>query len=168
MAFFRSDPLFCEFSARTDIGNWLMVLVGSVFLYGGFTIEPATNCNDSGECAPWLVPIAGVVGLGFAAMGAGNLWANPRRGLRLDPVTGELVWWQNRMIRHPGDEHRIAPERIARIRIVSGSDSTDLHVYDTTGERLPFLDETVIPGATQRWAEHMVARWPHIRLVVEG
>ena len=167
MAWFRSDPLFGTRSARRDLRFWMMLLVGAVFVYGGFTIEPATNCNDSGECAPWLVPLGGVMGLGVVAMALGPLLANPQRGIMLDPATDELVWWQNRTARHPGDEGRIAPEQIARIRYVSQGDATEIHVYDRQGNRLPYLDEEVIPGWPLTWARHMVGRWPHIVLVEE-
>lgn len=92
------------------------------------------------------------------------LWANPQRGMRFDPVSGELVWWQNRTRRNAGDEGRVAPEHISRIRIVSTSDTTALHVYDLAGQRLPYLDEEVISGLPQAWANRMVERWPHIEL----
>ncbi|MBC2670439.1 hypothetical protein ACFOON_09565 [Novosphingobium piscinae] len=167
MAWFRTDPLFCRRSARTDLQYWLMLLVGAAFAYGGFTIEPASNCNDSGECAPWLVPIAAVMGLGFVAMALGPLITNPQRGLSFDPATSELRWWQNRTDRHPGDAAQIPVGQIASIRLIEGSDSDEIHVYDQAGERLPYLDETVIPGSIRSWAEAMVARWPHIRLTAE-
>ena len=51
---------------------------------------------------------------------------------------------------------------------MSRSESDDLHVYDQAGERLPFLDDAVIPVSARSWGEAMVARWPHIHLVVDG
>lgn len=159
-----ADPLDWEGSARTDLRYWLLLLVGAVFVYAGFTIEPSTNCNDSGECAPWLVPVAAVMGLGASAIALGTLRANPQRGFKVDPATGELVWWQHRTRTSPGDAGQIAPAEIARIRVVPDSETDDLHVYDQAGNRVPYLDGEVIRDLAIVWAEKMVARWPHIVL----
>lgn len=168
MAIARSDPLTCRRSARTDIGIWMMLLVGAVFVYAGYTVDPQSNCNDSGECAPWLVPVGGIMGLAFVGMALATLLANPQRGSTIDPASGELVWWKNRTAMHPGDQGRIDPRHIARIRVITSSDSSELHVYDQAGERLPYFDCEVIRGAPETWARHAVQRWPHVAVVVEG
>lgn len=162
------DPFGCQRSARTEVRFWALLIVGLVFSYAGFTVDPESNCVAGGSCAPWLVPVATVIGLGAVAIGLGTLIANPRRGCRYDEALGELLWWQNRTLVHPGDEGRIAPADIGTIRIIRDSDYTEVHVYDHAGARLPYLDSEVIPWPYERWAERMIARWPHIDLVVEG
>jgi hypothetical protein len=149
-------------SARTDIRIWGLFLVGMGFVWAGSVVDPQTNCNDAGECAPWLVPIAYWMGVAFALAGAAQLWANPRRGSRIDAATGDLLWWQG------ADSGRIHPSRITRIRIVHNDDSADaLHVYDQSGDRLAFLDEEVVPWPADRWARRLIEHWPIIKLELE-
>lgn len=151
-------------SARTDWRMWLLLAFGLVFLWAGSVIDPADNCSDDGrECAPWLVPLAQVFGA-LVALGAGlNMLANPNRGSFIDPATGELVWWQGRIGRSGGDEGRIHPSQIAKVRIVRQEDSDgEVHLYDRAGARLFWLDQEVIPWPYERWAGRLKARWPHI------
>lgn len=162
------DPIGCQRSARTELRFWALLLVGAAFTYAGFTIDPERNCSAGGGCAPWLVPLATVLGLGTMALALGTLIANPRRGCRYDAEAGELVWWQNRTLLYPGDEGRIAPCEIGRIRVIRDSDYTEVHVYDREGNRLAYLDSEVIPWPYEGWAERMIERWPQIELVVEG
>ena len=153
-------------SARTDYRMWLLLAFGLTFFWAGSTIDPADNCSEDGrECAPWLVPLAqgmgAVVGLGAAL----NMLANPNRGSFIDPVTGDLVWWQGRIGTSGGDEGRIHPSRIAKIRIVRQEDIDDaVHLYDLEGNRLFWFSEEVIAWPYDRWAERLAARWPHIAI----
>lgn len=156
-------PAF-ERSARTSLHYWAMLAVGLVFAWAGSVIDPATNCSADGECAPWLVPIAQWMGILIALAGLGHLWANPRRGSRIDPHTGDLVWWQNRVAGGPGDEGRIHPSQIGRICLQSDGDSDILHLYDLAGERQPYFDVDVIAWPYDRWIDRLVAQWPHIRV----
>lgn len=153
-------------SARTDFRMWLLLAFGLVFFWAGSTIDPASNCSEDGrECAPWLVPLAQGLGA-LVALGAGlNMLANPNRGSFIDPATGDLVWWQGRVGTSGGDEGRIHPSRISRLRIVSQDDSDDeVHLYDLEGNRLFWFDQEVIPWPYERWAERLAARWPHIEI----
>ena len=155
-------------STRTGFQFWAMLAVGLVFAWGGSVIDPASNCSEDGECAPWLVPVAKWMGILFAAMAAGHLWANPRRGSSIDPVSGVLVWYQRRLRRYTGDEGRIHPSRIGRIRIVRQSESADdVHLYDLEGVRQPFFDNEVIPWPYEKWAARLAESWPHIKVDVE-
>ncbi|MFM5906142.1 MAG: hypothetical protein ACKOPO_00900 [Novosphingobium sp.] len=169
----KSDPLpdsyAYEKSARFDPRFWLLLMFGGVFLYGGLTIDPQTNCSEAGECAPWLVPIAALIGILTTVMGAGQLLANARRGSRFDPATGDLVWWQNRTRTQAGDHGRIHPSQISRIRIVKESEAADgVHLYNLEGDRQHFFDAEVIPWDVEGWAARLTARWPHIELEVVG
>jgi hypothetical protein len=112
------DQLSYERSARTDIRAWGMFIVGAVFVFAALSIDPQDNCNEAGECAPWLVPIAFVMGAVVGIGGLAQLIANPRRGSRVDPETGALLWWQNRVGTARGDEGMIDPNDIGSIRIV--------------------------------------------------
>ncbi|MFM6933327.1 MAG: hypothetical protein ACKOUT_13925 [Novosphingobium sp.] len=167
------DPLPGDYayerSARRDFRFWALLLFGAVFLYAGLTIDPQTNCSEGGECAPWLVPIGAIIGALATMTAAAQLLANTRRGSRIDPQTGELVWWQNRASGHPGDHGRIHPQQINRLRIVKESESADsVHLYDHHGARQAYFDEEVIPWNAEKWAARLIARWPHIRLEVIG
>lgn len=118
-------------SARTDYRMWLLLVFGTVFFWAGSVIDPADNCSEDGECAPWLVPLAQGLGALVAAGAAMNMLANPNRGSFVEPVTGDLVWWQGRIGATGGDEGRIHPSRIGKIRIVRQDDSDDaVHLYN--------------------------------------
>lgn len=163
------DRLDHERSARRDPTVWLMLLVGLAFLAAGFTVAPQDNCNSAGECAPWLVPVAKWMGVFVTLMGAGQLAANPRRGCRIDPATGDLIWWKNRSARHAGQEGRIDPARIGRLAIRHDSDSpAAIRLYDQQGRRLRSFGAEVLPTPTEAWARALVARYPHIRLEISG
>ena len=58
----HTDILAYSRSARGDLRAWAMFVVGAIFVFAGLTIDPQDNCNDAGECAPWLVPVAFVLG----------------------------------------------------------------------------------------------------------
>lgn len=163
----RTDELSFNSSARRDLRAWGMFVVGAVFVYAAFTVDPQKNCGANGECAPWLVPIAFVIGAAIGLSGVGMLMANPNRGSGFDPDTGELVWWQNRFGKSGGDEGRIAPEEISLIRIDRRSEGKDeVHVYNLAGERQFYFDEEVIGWDPERWGEAMRERWPHIAVEV--
>jgi len=148
---------------------WLLLVFGLIFFWAGSTIDPEKNCSDDGrECAPWLVPVAQALGA-VVALGAGlQMFANPNRGSFVDPVTGDLVWWQGRVGATGGDEGRIHPSHIGKIRIVRQDESDDaVHLYDLDGTRLFWFDETVIPWPYERWAGNLAAAWPHIAVEVQ-
>lgn len=154
-------------SARTDYRMWLLLVFGTVFFWAGSVIDPADNCSEDGECAPWLVPLAQGMGALVAAAAALNMLANPNRGSFVEPITGDLVWWQGRVGSAGGDEGRIHPSRIGKIRIVRQEDSDDaVHLYDLDGDRLFWFDEEVIPWPYERWAGRLAAAWPHIAVEV--
>lgn len=158
-----ADNFYYERCARRDPRYWALLLFGAVFLYGGLTIDPLTNCNDSGECAPILVPIAAIIGILATVMAAAQIAANTRRGSCIDPATGDLIWWQNRTRTHEGDHGRIHPSRIGRIRLVEESEKADaVHLYDLEGVRQPYFDEEVIPWDVKKWVRGLIDQWPHI------
>jgi hypothetical protein len=151
-------------SARTDWRMWLLLVFGLAFFWAGSVVDPTDNCSEDGrECAPWLVPLAQGFG-SVIALGAGlNMLANPNRGSFIDPATGDLIWWKGRIGSSGGDEGRIHPSQIGKLRIVRQDDSDDaVHLYDRAGDRLFWFDEEVIPWPYERWAERLAAAWPHI------
>ena len=156
-------------SARQFVRALCMVLMGAVFVWAALSVDPQKNCNDSGECAPWLIPIAFVMGGLIGLGGLGQLLANPNRGSRIDPETGDLIWWQNRFGASGGDEGRINPAQIRLIRIRKMDEASDqIHLYDQNEDRLFYFDEEVVPSDLEGWAAAMVERWPHIRIETLG
>ena len=157
-----------QHSARRDLRWWMLLLVGGVMFYAGVTVDPAKNCDESGRnCAPWLVPVAVVIGGAFGLLGAARLAANPRQGSRIDPATGDLVWWQERFGATGGKEGRIHPSQISRIAIVAQSDDMDeVHLYNLAGERQHYFDGEVIPAPFERWARALAAAYPDIKVDV--
>lgn len=164
-----SDPsglIAFETSARRDFRWWALLLVGLVFAYAGFTIDPQTNCGEDGECAPWLVPVAAVVGVISTLGGLAQLLVNARRGSRLDLAANQLEWWQNRTALSPGDSGSIALDQIARILINRTSEDTDISLYDRSGERLHYFDGEVIGWSIDSWAERVQALLPSIEIEI--
>ena len=156
-----------ERSARIDLRVWALFLVGVILWYAGATVDPLANCNESGECAPWLVPIAYGLGVLFAAAGLGLLYANPRCGHTIDPASGDLAWWQKRIGSRPGDEGRIHPSMIGSIAIDHSDDGeAQVHLFDLEGNRQAFFDGEVIPAPYEAWARKLQRQWPHIRIDV--
>lgn len=153
-----------ETSARRDLRPWAMFLIGAVFVYAGLTIDPASNCAENGECAPWLVPLAAVIGAGFCLTGLGQLLSNGARGSRLDAAANRLDWWQNRYPGRPGDNGTIALDQIERILINHQREDTSISLYDRQGERLAFFDNEVIGQSAESWAERACELFPSIRI----
>lgn len=154
-----------ERSARRDPRWWLMGLVGAAFLWASLVVEPEDNCSEGGECAPWLVPVAGGMGALVLAGAIGSPLANCRRGSRLDFSAGTLEWWQGRTDRQPGDHGSIPLSEISRISIRPRDDNSDLvSLYDRQGERLPFFDSEVIGISPEDWARDLVWHVPAITL----
>jgi hypothetical protein len=156
-----------EKSARRDVRWWMLLIVGVVFYLVGTSIDPAMNCSEDGECAPWLVPLA--AGAGVLAMlgGGAMLIANPCRGSRVDPVTGRLHWWRwRRKPSDPADEGSVAIADIAVIKVVNTSDSDHVHCFDKSGHRLPVPDSEVMPWPYEDWAKQLAAIYPHIAVQI--
>jgi hypothetical protein len=165
----RSVPpaaaLLFDRSARGDVRWWAMFLVGLVFAFAGATIDPATNCSADGECAPWLVPVAFVAGVVFALSGAAMLVVNPRRGSYVDTAAGELVWWEGRVADgRASGAGRMPLSHIARIVLISDSDSDEIFLYDAAGALLPIPGGEVIPWPHYAWAEKLAGHIPALMI----
>lgn len=157
-------PLAYERSARRGLTAWAMLLVGIMFVWAGHTVDPLANCDESENCAPWLVPIAAIMGWCATAMALGLLLVNPRRGYRIEAATGDLLWWKNRSSRSVGDTGHIHPSRIVSIRIDRRGENDSVSLYGDDGERLAYFDEEVIPWPHDRWADRFQRAYPHIRI----
>jgi hypothetical protein len=145
-------------TARRDFRFWAMLFVGIMFAWAGYTVDPATNCDDSGNCAPWLVPIAWAIGMLATFCAIALLWHNHERGSYIDIAAGELVWWTSS--KDHAERYPIAD--ISCIRIDLGSDSDDIHVYHRKGERIGFAGTEVVRWPYQDWAKAIGDRYPHI------
>jgi hypothetical protein len=148
-------------SARRDFRAYLLTAAGLVFAYAGATVDPASNCSESGECAAWLVPVAFWVGVFVAIAGAVNLWRNPRRGSRVDLAGRLLVWWNDHLAPTP---QRLPLDEVAAIRVDTRGDDDRVTLLDRDGRALPFPKDEVIPWPYAGWAEALARHFPHIRV----
>lgn len=166
----HEPPLLIAFEtcARRDPRFWVLLVVGLVFVWGSFAIDPQTNCSEGGECAPWLVPIAGLLGALAVTAGLTLLIANPSRGSRLDTDAGLLEWWQGRRRGTPGNSGTIALTLIGRILIRRDSDGDEISLYDLNGQRLAYFDREVIGTSPEDWARRLNLAVPAIRVEISG
>lgn len=163
----KSESNVIRFERKTsrDWRFWGVLAFGLVFAYAGLTIDPATNCSESGECAPILVPIG--AGIGFVAIltGLSHLLANASRGSEIDLAAGRLRWWQGRTRNYAGDHGEIALADIALIRIRHVEDQADVvSLFDHAGQRQPWFDEEVLPWRRDAWLDRLTSVCPHIRV----
>jgi hypothetical protein len=157
------DLLFSK-TARRDPLIWAMLVIGLLFAWLSFQVDPQFNCDDSGDCNSWLVDFMRAIGGFFALAGAALLIGNHARGSGVDPQSGELVWWygsMDKVQRHPLSD-------ISRIRLDLDMEIDDIHLFDGAGERLPFTGIKVIPWPYQDWAARLIERYPHIELEVRN
>ena len=154
-------------SARRDVSSYLVLLVGLGFLWAGATVDPASNCDPSGrECAPWLIPIAFLMGGVGTAMGLGFLAFNRKWGSRLDMAQRRLFWWDSLV---SADTHSIALDDVARIRVQQHSESSDLvFLYDRANALIRFPEERAVAYNPEQWARDLASHFPHINVEVEG
>ena len=160
----EADLLDWRRRARSDFRLWAVLAIGLLFAIVSLVTDPTTNCAEGGDCAPWLVPLAGAFGGAMALAAAIALVRDIERGSRLDSRTGELVWWQGRTRQRPGYGGSISPGRIAEIRIDRSGDSDRLRLIDVDGQPVPGFDEEVVPTPLAGWAEALARHAPHIRV----
>ena len=154
-------------NSRRDLRVYGMLLVGAMFVYAGLVVDPASNCDASGrECAPWLVPVAFVMGVVLAGSALAMLVHARRWGSRLDIEARTLWWWDNAV--GPG-ERAIALDDVARIRVQRPEESEDrVFLYRQDGTLLPFPSERSVPYDAIQWARDLAEHFPHIAVDVEG
>jgi hypothetical protein len=146
-------------SGRRDFKVYAVLAVGLVFVFAGATIDPATNCDASGECAPWLVPVAFWLGALASLSGAMGLIRNPRRGSRINARTGELMWWNEI---HASASGSLNLADVAIIRVDASSDSSTVKLLNGKGELMPFGGVEVVPWRLEAWARGVAKIQPHI------
>jgi hypothetical protein len=154
------SSLAYEMSARRDFRMYAMGAVGLVFAYAGATVDPGSNCSESGECVPWLVTAAFWIGSLAAAAAAANLIRNPRWGSRVDDQTQAVVTWNDFL---NGAARTISLSDIATIRVETRMEDEIITLLgaDGTAIAIPGADE-VIPWPKADWAQAVAARYPHI------
>ncbi|RYZ13865.1 MAG: hypothetical protein EON61_05730 [Alphaproteobacteria bacterium] len=148
-------------SGRRDFRLYAVLAVGLVFVFAGSTIAPASNCSESGECAPWLVPVAFWLGALASLSGAVGLIRNPRRGSRINVRTGELMWWNEV---HPSASGSLNLADVSIIRVDASSDSSTVVLLDGKGGLMPFGGVEVVPWRLEAWARGVARLQPHIRV----
>ena len=146
-------------SGRKDLRAYLMLVFGLGFVIAGLAVDPATNCDESGECAPWLVPVAFGMGALFALGGLMGILRNPRRGSRINAVTGELMWWNEI---HASASGSLMLADVAVIRVDTKSDTSTVTLLNAQGRSMPFGGTEVITWRLEQWAREVQARFPHI------
>lgn len=156
-----------ERSARRDPRWWLLFVVGGMFTAAGLTLDPAQNCNSSGDCAPWLVPVAAVMGIGALTMALGLLIGNPSRGSLVDVGNDRFTWWEGRIGAQARDAGSWPLSGIISMRVIQGDDDDSIHFYDENGERLPIPDTEIFPWPFEDWAARLVDLAPHIAMTIE-
>lgn len=156
------DWVMChQTSGRRDFRLYALLAFGLVFACAGATIDPATNCSDSGECAPWLVPVAFWMGVLAFAAGLIGIVRDFRRGSCINARTGELVWWNEV---HASASGRLKLSDVSIIRVDASSESTTVLLLDRQGKLLPFAGVEVLPGRLEQWARGVAKLQPHIRV----
>ena len=148
-------------SGRRDFRFYALLAVGLVFAFAGAVVDPATNCDESGECAPWLVPVAFWMGVLASVAGLMGIVRNFRRGSRINVRTGELQWWNEV---HASASGSLMLADVAIIRVDTSSDSSTVRLLGKRGETLPFAGTEVLPGRLEEWARGVAKMQPHIRV----
>lgn len=153
-------------SARRDFRSYALLLTGLLFAWAGATVDPARNCDESGrECAPWLVPVAFVLGVLATLAGTALLVGNRQWGSRVDLAQRRLLWWDSR--RSPAAGSLLLDE-VARIRVCPDSDSADrVLFFDHDGAPLPVPPEEIFPTPCEDWARDLAVHFPHIDVEVQ-
>lgn len=153
-------------SSRRDPKVYLLLLAGAVFLYAGLTVNPADNCGLNGrQCAPWLVPLAYVIGTVLTGLALAMLVHARNWGSRLDLDAGMLSWWDSDL--QPA-ERVIALEQLGCIRIQRREERADrifLHARD--GSPLRFPAEGAVPYNPEQWAHDLAGHFPHIHVELD-
>lgn len=148
-------------SGRKDFRLYAVLAVGLVFVFAGATVDPATNCDDSGECAPWLVPVAFWMGVLASLSGMVGLIRDFGRGSRINARTGELMWWNEV---HASASGSLNLADVSIIRVDTSSDSSTVKLLGQKGELLPFGGTEVVPWKLEEWARGVAKLQPHIRV----
>lgn len=152
-------------SARCDARVYILLALGLAFALAGVTVEPSTNCSESGECAPWLIHVALAVGVLASIASIAMLMANRKWGYRLNMDERRLYWWDTN--RSPEPRSLLLDEvSLIKVRVVSdGSDQ--VFFYDQAVNLLPFPSEGVAPPACENWARDIGGKFPHVKVEVE-
>lgn len=153
-------------SARRDIRFYALLFVGLIFAWGGATVDPAKNCDESGrECAPWLVPIAFFLGVLAATSGLAMLVTNNKWGSRVDLAQRRIFWW------HTGvspEVQSFSLDDVSRIKVQTVSEGNDkLFFYNRDNTMISIPAEEIFPSASEAWCRELATHFPHIAVEVE-
>ena len=159
------NDLNFEKNARSDFRVWLSFAVG-LFLFTPCLFEFSSQTTIFESPAPiWLTAILFISGLGFMLFAGIALLANTSRGCKIDPETGELIWWQMKFPKQGlSQKYRISISSIESIRIDSRGDDVDVALFDKGGQKHPLFSENSLPSNYNLWADNLCRRFPHIRI----
>ncbi len=144
-------------TARTSPLFYILVVMGAIFVIGGFTLDPVKSCAVY-DCPLWLRGL--VVGFGFL-FGLGGLSAiirNFQYGSRLDMERHALLWWEGVP---PITENIIPMDTVKTIVIEADSDNSKVYLLDVEENRIR-LSGQCIPYPYKTWAEGVKQSFPHL------
>jgi hypothetical protein len=153
--------------ARRDFRSYAILVFGLIFVFAGVTVDPSTNCDESGrECAPWLVPMALGMGILASLAAMASLVRGGKWGSRIDLQQQRLYWWDTR---ESPTVHSIAFADIKRITVRVIDDSDDnLFFYDRDDVLLPIPKTENFPHTYEKWAQSVAIHFPHVVVEVEN
>ena len=167
----QNKILVYDFSARQDFRYWLMLIAGLAFMIIGLKQDAAQNCDEAGNCAPWLVYAAVVIGFIFAIGGAILLIKDNRHGSYVDLEANELVWWTQLPRRvtlelEANYFRRILLSDVAKVKLNLRNDDDRVSLLNRSGLEIPFAGTAVIRSNAKGWAEELSRRFPHIAIEI--
>ncbi len=144
-------------TARTSPLFYILVVMGSIFVIGGVTLDPVKSCVEY-ACPLWLRGLAVGLGLLFGLGGLNAIIRNFQYGSRLDLERRALVWWEGVP---PITENAILMDSVKAIVIDSSLDNNKVFLLDANEKHIPFSDQC-IPHPYEKWADRVKQAFPHV------
>ncbi len=146
-------------TARTSPLFYILIVMGSIFVIGGITLDPVKSCMEY-PCPLWLRGLAIGLGLLFAVGGLSAVIRDFQYGSRLDVKKRALTWWEGVP---PIKENIILMDSVSTILVDSDSDSATIHLLDSQGRHI-HISNQCIPYPYATWASHIRELFPHITM----
>lgn len=146
-------------TARTSPLFYILIVMGSIFIIGGITLDPVKSCVEY-ACPLWLRGLVVGLGLLFGVGGLSAILRNFQYGSRLDMEKRTLTWWEGVP---PIKENIILLDSVSAILVDSDSDSTTIHLLDSQGRHI-HISNQCIPHPYETWAARVRELFPHITM----